>query len=115
MRISGQTDRGRVPRTVAGSRCRRLPRLPPSSRRDDCKVADGVGPKDHLAGDNRRMVVAIAADYSTVLAPATTFGKNFLPRVAALLDRRTDIRRHRRSKRPTRSYGRFTPATRSQR
>ena len=32
------------------------------------------------------MIVGLAADYDAVLAPATTNGKNIMPRVAALMD-----------------------------
>jgi electron transfer flavoprotein alpha subunit len=39
-----------------------------------------------LAEDIAALVVTLAPNYSHVLAPASTFGKNFLPRVAALLD-----------------------------
>ena len=42
---------------------------------------------DHaLAESLADLVVSIAADYSHILASATTFGKNLMPRVAALLD-----------------------------
>src|SRR5213082_2325790 len=39
-----------------------------------------------LADDLAPLVVKLAANYSHVLAPATTSGKNLMPRVAALLD-----------------------------
>ena len=39
-----------------------------------------------LADDVAALVVKLAGGYSHVLAPATTFGKNVLPRVAAALD-----------------------------
>jgi electron transfer flavoprotein alpha subunit len=39
-----------------------------------------------LAENVAPLVVKLAAGYSHVLAPATTYGKNLLPRVAALLD-----------------------------
>ena len=42
---------------------------------------------DHqLAESMAALIVALAPDYAAVLAPATTTGKNFMPRVAALLD-----------------------------
>jgi electron transfer flavoprotein alpha subunit len=39
-----------------------------------------------LAEDLANLVAKLAPGYSHVLAPASTFGKNFLPRVAAALD-----------------------------
>ncbi len=49
-------------------------------------VADAPRYQDQLAENLAALVVAAAPAYSHVLAPATTFGKNFMPRVAALLD-----------------------------
>jgi electron transfer flavoprotein alpha subunit len=50
------------------------------------RVADAAAYKDQLAENLAALVVGLARDYSHVLAPATAFGKNVLPRVAALLD-----------------------------
>ncbi len=49
-------------------------------------VADAAQLGEHLAENVAAQVVAIAKNYSHVLAPATAFGKNVAPRVAALLD-----------------------------
>ncbi len=49
-------------------------------------VADAAHLADHLAENVAAQVVAIARNYSHVLAPATAFGKNVTPRAAALLD-----------------------------
>lgn len=49
-------------------------------------VADAAHLAHQLAEDVAAVVTAIGGNYGHILAPATTFGKNFLPRVAALLD-----------------------------
>ena len=49
-------------------------------------VADAPQYKDQLAENLSALVVGLAAGYTHILAPATSFGKNLAPRVAALLD-----------------------------
>jgi electron transfer flavoprotein alpha subunit len=49
-------------------------------------VADAPHLADHLAEPVAAQVVALAQGFSHILAPATAFGKNVTPRVAALLD-----------------------------
>jgi electron transfer flavoprotein alpha subunit len=50
----------------------------------DCRpVAEAAA---QIAGAAKVLLVKLAANYSHVLAPATTSGKNLMPRVAALLD-----------------------------
>ena len=48
--------------------------------------ADNTAYGHQLAENISGLVAEVAADYDYVLAPATTGGKNFLPRVADLLD-----------------------------
>ena len=49
-------------------------------------VVDGAPFADGLAENIAAQVLAIASNYSHILAPATAYGKNILPRVAAILD-----------------------------
>src|SRR5436190_11272578 len=49
-------------------------------------LADDAAYEHGIAENLAPLVVKLAAGYSHVLAPATTFGKNVMPRVAALLD-----------------------------
>ena len=49
-------------------------------------VADAAQFADGLAENIAAQVVSIAAGYSHILAPATAYGKNISPRVAAILD-----------------------------
>ena len=50
------------------------------------KLADAAHYASQTAENLTALVIANAAGYSHILAPATTFGKNLAPRVAALLD-----------------------------
>jgi electron transfer flavoprotein alpha subunit len=49
-------------------------------------VADAPHYADQTAENLAALIIGNAAGYTHILAPATTFGKNLLPRVAALLD-----------------------------
>ena len=49
-------------------------------------VADDALYANNLAEELANLVISVAGDYEAILSPATTTGKNFLPRVAAALD-----------------------------
>jgi electron transfer flavoprotein alpha subunit len=49
-------------------------------------LADAPALEHLLAEPLAALVVALASSYDAIVAPATTTGKNFMPRVAALLD-----------------------------
>ena len=50
------------------------------------KLADAAHYAEQTAENIAALIVSHAQGYTHILAPATTFGKNVLPRVAALLD-----------------------------
>lgn len=49
-------------------------------------LADAPAFEHRLAEPTAALIVALARDYGAIVAPATSTGKNVLPRVAALLD-----------------------------
>ncbi|RCS22455.1 electron transfer flavoprotein subunit alpha/FixB family protein [Phyllobacterium salinisoli] len=49
-------------------------------------IADSAELENRLAEPTAALIVSLAGNYDTIIAPATTNGKNILPRVAALLD-----------------------------
>ncbi|MCG9677216.1 FAD-binding protein [Vibrio sp. Isolate24] len=72
---------------VVGSACQRV--VEQVAKVDTVKevlVADSDAYQDQLAENSASLVQQVAADFTHVFAPATTFGKNLMPRVAALLD-----------------------------
>jgi len=78
---------GAVHMLVAGNACQ--------SVADEAAAIDGVEKvilaedsayENQLAESAANLIKSIANDYSHILAPATTFGKNVLPRLSALLD-----------------------------
>jgi electron transfer flavoprotein alpha subunit len=78
---------GAVHILVAGNSCQ--------SVADEAAAVDGVEKvilaedsayENHLAESTANLIKSISNDYSHILAPATTFGKNVLPRLSALLD-----------------------------
>ena len=72
---------------VAGSDCKAVAEAAAKvSKVNKVLLADAPHYAHPLAENLTPLIVGLAAGYSHVLAPATTFGKNLLPRVAALLD-----------------------------
>ena len=49
-------------------------------------LADSAGYEHMLAEPTAALIQSLASNYDTIVAPATTTGKNIMPRVAALLD-----------------------------
>ena len=49
-------------------------------------LAEDASLAERLAEPMAATIVALAGNYDTIIAPATTMGKNVIPRVAALLD-----------------------------
>jgi electron transfer flavoprotein alpha subunit len=72
---------------VAGRGCRAVAEA--AARLDGVKkvlVADDIAYEHMLAEPLAALVVSLATGYDAIMAAATTTGKNFMPRVAALLD-----------------------------
>jgi electron transfer flavoprotein alpha subunit len=72
---------------VAGNNCR--PVAEAAAKLDGVSkvlLAEGASYEHALAEPMAALIVSLAGPYEAVVAPATTAGKNYLPRVAALLD-----------------------------
>jgi electron transfer flavoprotein alpha subunit len=72
---------------VTGFECRAVAEAA-SQLKDVGKVllAEAPSLENMLAEPTAALIVSLAGGYTSIVAPATTTGKNFMPRVAALLD-----------------------------
>jgi electron transfer flavoprotein alpha subunit len=78
---------GEVHILVAGQNCK--PAAEAAAKLDGAGkvlLADAPAYAHMLAEPTAALIVALAGSYDTLMAPATTTGKNIMPRVAALLD-----------------------------
>ncbi len=85
--VTAATALGEVTMLVAGANCR--PAAEAAAAVDGVAkvlLADDPALEHGLAENLAPLIQGLGGDYGHVLAPATTFGKNLMPRVAALLD-----------------------------
>jgi electron transfer flavoprotein alpha subunit len=78
---------GEVHILVVGSGCK--PAAEAAAKLDGVAkvlIADDGRYANRLAEPVAALIVSLAGNYDAIMAPATTTGKNFMPRVAALLD-----------------------------
>lgn len=85
--ITAAAQLGEVSVLVAGSQCDAVAQaVSQVAGVVTVLMADDVAYQSPLAENLALLIKEVALGYTHVLAPATTFGKNVMPRVAALLD-----------------------------
>lgn len=78
---------GEIVILVAGSGCKEVATAATKINNVSKVLLVDNNSQEHALAENlAALVISLAKDFSHILAPATTFGKNFLPRVAALLN-----------------------------
>ncbi|RME96816.1 MAG: electron transfer flavoprotein subunit alpha/FixB family protein, partial [Alphaproteobacteria bacterium] len=78
---------GEVDILVAGAECRAVAEA--AAKLEGVRkvlLAEAPHLAHHLAEEMAALITSLAEGYGAILAPATTTGKNVMPRVAALLD-----------------------------
>ena len=84
--VTAATALGEVTMLVAGANCRPAAEAAAVNGVARVLLADDPSLEYGLAENLAPLIQGLGADYGHVLAAATTFGKNQMPRVAALLD-----------------------------
>jgi electron transfer flavoprotein alpha subunit len=85
--VAAASQLGEVTVLVAGRNCRAVAdQAAAAGKVAKVLIADDPAYEHHLAEPTSLLVAGLAKGYAALLAPATTGGKNLMPRVAALLD-----------------------------
>ncbi|MEW8245916.1 MAG: FAD-binding protein [Candidatus Thiodiazotropha endolucinida] len=85
--VTAAAQLGEVAVLVAGQDCESVAHTAASLQGvAEVLISDDASYANSLAEPLARLVAAVGGSYSHLLAPASTFGKNLMPRVAALLD-----------------------------
>ncbi len=85
--VTAASKLGVVHLLVAGFNCAEVAQAAAKVSGVEKVLHSDAGHYEHqLAEELAPQIVALAANYGALLAPATTFGKNLMPRVGALLD-----------------------------
>ncbi len=85
--VTAAAQLGEVVVLVAGQDCESVAHAAASLQGVvEVLISDDTSYANGLAEPLARLVAAVGGGYSHLLAPASTFGKNLMPRVAALLD-----------------------------
>lgn len=72
---------------IAGFNCQAVAeKIASAEKVNQVLLADDKAYEHHTAENIADLVASLGENYECIMAPASTFGKNFLPRVAALLD-----------------------------
>lgn len=85
--VTAGSSLGELTVLVAGEACREVAdEVAALDGVDRVLLCEDIAYGHGLAESLAELIAGIGGDYSHLLAPATTFGKNLMPRVAALLD-----------------------------
>ena len=76
-----------IPPIIIGENCKKVSEeVSKFDGIEEVLIVDNKVFSNHLAENICPLIVEIAKSYTHILAPSSTFGKNIMPRVAALLD-----------------------------
>lgn len=84
---AAQAIGGTITLLVAGYQCEKIATTAAGIAGVEKVLLANAAPYKYLLAENlAALITKLASNFNYIIAPATTFGKNFMPRIAALLD-----------------------------